>query len=139
MKLKRRRTLHTIPELGLTPLIDTALTLLIIFMVTTPMIHNAIKVKLPEGQSQEGGAQNPELVVTIDTSGNIFLNNKSVTIEQIGNEIKKLVQQLKISAPSVWVHIDEMRSCGTLLSIIDRIKMVGGINDVKIALAPTRA
>ena len=54
MILKRRRKKAVaINDIPLTPLIDTALTLLIIFMVTTPMMQNAIKVTLPEGQAKE--------------------------------------------------------------------------------------
>jgi biopolymer transport protein ExbD len=140
LKLRRaRRRSHTIPDLSLTPLIDTALTLLIIFMVTTPIIQNSIKVNLPQGQSKEGGTQTQEIVVTIDPQGSIFLNNKSVVLEKLGNEIKTLVNRSLSKKNSVWVRIDEAKSCGILMGVIDRIKVVGGIDDVKVALAPTRA
>ena len=48
---QRRRRLRrvTLPEISLTPLIDTALVLLVIFMVATPMMRNAIHIDLPEG------------------------------------------------------------------------------------------
>ena len=55
-----------IPEITLTPLIDTALTLLVIFMVTSPLINNAIKVDLPKGNAQEAQGVQEDLVVHID-------------------------------------------------------------------------
>ena len=59
---KKRTRRFSTPEISLTPLIDTALTLLVIFMITAPMIHNGIKVDLPQGNSKEVGSQQ-ELVV----------------------------------------------------------------------------
>ena len=68
---KRRRARPSPQEISLTPLIDTALTLLIIFMVTTPMMHNAIKVNLPQGKSNEAGGQQ-ELVVYLTSDEQLF-------------------------------------------------------------------
>ena len=48
----RRRRLQAMNDVSLTPLIDTALTLLIIFMVATPMMRNSIRVTLPSGQAK---------------------------------------------------------------------------------------
>lgn len=129
---RKKRNRMVQPEISLTPLIDTALTLLIIFMVTTPMIHNAIKVNLPKGQAQEGGKQPQELVVSIDSKEKIYVNNTPVALDALGTEIKKLVQQ-KQNDKSVWVKVDGASSCDTLVSVIDRIKFVGGVKDVRVA------
>ena len=59
----------------MTPLIDTALTLLIIFMIATPVLQNAIKVTLPRGNAQEEAHNNQhELVVFIDKNGDFYIN-----------------------------------------------------------------
>jgi len=133
-KRSRRTKRHrmTVPAISLTPLIDTALTLLIIFMVTTPMIHNAIKVNLPKGQAQEGGKQPQELVVSIDKTEKIYVNSKPVSLDSLGVEIKKLVQA-KTADKSVWVKVDGASSCDMLVTVIDRIKFVGGVKDVRVA------
>ena len=129
---RKKRNRMVQPEISLTPLIDTALTLLIIFMVTTPMIHNAIKVNLPKGQAQEGGKQPQELVVSIDSKEKIYVNNTPVGLDVLGTEIKKLVQN-KQQEKSVWVKVDGASSCDVLVSVIDRIKFVAGIKDVRVA------
>lgn len=129
----RRRRQITVPEITLTPLIDTALTLLIIFMVTTPMIHNnAIKVDLPKGQAQEGGRDQQELTVTINQQGKIFFNNKSVTLDALGKTVKEHLAQSS-QEKSIWVKIDANNTCDTLIGVIDRIKVIGGVKDVKVA------
>lgn len=133
LRKRRRITSSSIPEITLTPLIDTALTLLIIFMVTTPMIQNAIKIRLPEGQVQEGGKESPELVVSIDNKGSIFFNNQSVTLDALGQTIKNHLNKYGNQEKSVWVRADGTNSCDILMGVIDRIKVVGGIKDVKVA------
>jgi biopolymer transport protein ExbD len=128
---RSRRANHSAPEITLTPLIDTALTLLIIFMVTSPMIQHAIKVNLPKSDVKEGGTKPPELVVTIDQTGSLFFNNKKTTLDKLGQSIKTYAAHTPVS--SLWVHIDETKPCGMLVGVIDRIKRVGGIKDVKVA------
>lgn len=138
MAFRRRRNKRSTPylEVTLTPLIDMALTLLIIFMVTTPMIQNAIKIDLPKGQAKEGGAEQQELVVSIDKDEKLYFNNKPITLEQLGPTIKQqLAAQNQKQDKRVWVKIDRNKSCSAniLISTIDRIKVLGGVKDVAIA------
>lgn len=131
---RNKRSGYTPPEVSLTPLIDTALTLLIIFMVTTPMINNAIRVDLPHGQAQEGGKEPNRLVVAIDKDENVFFNNLPVTLDQIGDQVKMYLANLATQEEQrVWINIDKTNSCDTLIKVIDSIKVIGGVKDVAVA------
>lgn len=134
LQRKKRRILSQ-PEITLTPLIDTALTLLIIFMVTTPMIQNSIKIDLPKGQAQEGGKEAQELVVTIDKKDTIYCNKKPVTLETLGDEIRTCLATVSHKeSKRVWVKVDRQScSADSLIRVIDCIKVVGGVKDVAIA------
>lgn len=139
---QRKRLRTSIPEVSLTPLIDTALTLLIIFMVTTPMLHNALKIELPKGASQEAGKEPEQLVVSIDTNGTISFNNQQVSLETLGETIKTYLTNHHNQEQSIWVHAHAKSSCELLVGVIDRIKVIGGIKDVNVAMqkvAPSRA
>lgn len=104
-------------------------------MVTTPMIQNSIKIDLPKGQAQEGGKEPQELVVTIDKKETIYCNNKPVTIETLGQEIKNCLGTMSNKeGKRVWVKVDRQScSADSLISVIDCIKVVGGVKDVAIA------
>lgn len=132
---RKKRRITAQPEITLTPLIDTALTLLIIFMVTTPMIQNSIKIDLPKGQAQEGGTEPQEVVVTIDKKETIYCNNKPVTLETLGHEIQSCIATMPHKeGKRVWVKVDRQScSADSLISVIDCIKVVGGVKDVAIA------
>ncbi len=118
-------------ELSMTPLIDTALTLLVIFMITTPMIQNAIRVSLPKGKAKEDLGSQQELVIYIDKDKKIFFNGTEFSGEKIVVQLKELVQgdQQKM----VYVKADQGVSYGTVLELVDRIKVVGGISHVVLA------
>lgn len=131
---RRRASGYTPPEVILTPMIDTAFSLLIIFMVTTPMIHNAIRVDLPHGQAQEGGKEPNRLVVAIDKDEHVFFNNSPVTLADLGKAVKGHLEKISGEEEQrVWVNIDKVNSCDTLIKVIDTIKVIGGVRDVAVA------
>lgn len=132
----RRRAKKAMPEVTLTPLIDTALTLLVIFMVASPMLHNAIRVTLPKGQAKEDGGVQHELVVTVDKEGKLFFNDEPVkNTENLIALIKKIVAQDKDR--TVFVKADEAVRYGKVLELVDDIKVIGGVSYVALATQQT--
>lgn len=134
----RRRTQHALPEVNLTPLIDTALTLLIIFMVATPMLkeENALQVELPRGDVKEvDSTQKQDIVISLDKGGKLFFNSTPVLEKDIVERIKIAVG--KKGDQTVFVKADTSVHYGTVIKLVDEIKQVGGVRYV--ALATTKA
>lgn len=128
---RRRRERVSSQEISLTPLIDTALTLLIIFMVTTPMMHNAIKVNLPEGKSNEAGKAQQELVVYLTSDEQLFFNGVPVTKDNLIATVQNAVE--KQAGRPVFVKADEKVNYGAVMQVVNNLKMVGGIEYVGMA------
>lgn len=128
---RRRQEMAILTDISLTPLIDTALTLLIIFMVATPMMHNAIRVTLPKGDAKETGATKQELVVFINKEGLIFFNDKQMSFDDLIKELNILSKSLQDR--TLFVKADTGTSYGLVIELVDRIKMVGGIKYVALA------
>lgn len=129
----RRRVLLDVPtEISLTPLIDTALTLLIIFMVTTPMMHNAIKVALPKGNSKETDIKNDELIIVITKDGILHCGDKTYTKPTL---VDYIVQQKKeIGCSTIVVKADQEASYGMVIDVVDHLKHIEGITYVALAM-----
>jgi len=129
---RRRKLASTIPEITLTPLIDTALTLLIIFMVTTPMIHNAIKVNLPRGQAKEDAGVKQEIIVFIDEDEKLYLNNKCLaTNKELITEIQQVIGEQKDKV--VYLKADRTVRYGLVTELVDQMKVIGGISHVALS------
>jgi biopolymer transport protein ExbD len=125
------------PTVMLTPLIDAALTLLIIFMVATPMMKNAIKVSLPEGSSKEATGSKQELVVYVDAQERLFLGDQKMSLDKL---IAALQEQAKRDKErTVYVKADKSVPYGAVIRVVDQIKVVGGIDYVALATQPERA
>ena len=69
----------TMSDINVTPFVDVMLVLLIIFMVTAPLLTAGIKVNLPESTSILKNEKNDPVTVTINSKGEIFLQNKQFT------------------------------------------------------------
>jgi biopolymer transport protein TolR len=129
-RLRRPKT--TLSDLSMTPLIDTALTLLIIFMVATPVLQNAIKVTLPRGNAQEDASNTQqELIVFIDKQGDFYINKEKIAKADLIAQIKKTVGNDQ--EKTVYVKADTAISYGTVIELVDDIKFVGGIKYVALA------
>ena len=131
-RLRRRRSNNqAVLDIPLTPLIDTALTLLVIFMVATPMMHNAIKVDLPESHVNESTGAAQDLVIYIDEHEKVFLNGDTVTRESL---ITALEHKLKGRTEEiVSIKGDHAIRYGKLVEVYDDIKHLGGIKHVALA------
>jgi len=135
-RISRRkvRKKNLITDIPLTPLIDTALTLLIIFMITAPMMHNAIKVQLPQGNAKEDKNTQQELVVYVDKEGKMFVNGELfATDSKVVDDLKQRVGDDKNK--TVFVKADQGVNYGAVITLVDKIKTVGGIKYVALATA----
>lgn len=121
-KRRKRRSSYKIPEASLTPLIDTALTLLVIFMIAVPVVQNGIMLDLPQGSSKEVGAQQ-EAVVSINKDGKLFFNSYPIKRSSLVDSVKKAVVQRQ-DLP-VYVRADQTLSYGQVIEIVDELKNAG--------------
>jgi biopolymer transport protein TolR len=104
-------------------------------MVTTPMIHNAIKVNLPHGRVKEDSGATQDLVVYIDKEEKIYINGVIIKPDRFVTELKKIVgrEQDKM----VYVKADRAVSYGFVTETVDQMKRIEGI--AHVALATQRA
>ena len=65
-----RHALQTLSELNVTPLLDLAFVLLIIFVITTPLLEQGLNLKLPAGGAEEKRKLDPRDIRTIEVGAN---------------------------------------------------------------------
>jgi len=83
-----RHTLHTLSELNVTPLLDLAFVLLIIFMITTPMMENSVDLVIPSSEAAKH-AVDPSSVqsVSINREGQITFNSEATDLPTLERDL----------------------------------------------------
>ena len=66
-------------EINTTPLVDVMLVLLIIFLVTAPMMTQAVKVDLPQASAQAADTKPETIRLAIDAQGVLYWNETPFT------------------------------------------------------------
>ena len=129
-RFSERSHLVTLSEINITPLLDLAFVLLIIFVITTPLLENSINVKLPHGgrTSQVLDKKNIR-TVEITSTGYYKFEKKNLTEAQL---ISKLVQA-KQTHPNLiaFIRVDEDSRYKLLAGLFDACQK----NGITIAMA----
>src|SRR5215471_2977662 len=102
-RFSQRSSLVTLSEINITPLLDLAFVLLIIFVITTPLLEQSINLKLPTGMGQPDQkiSKHDVRTVEIDCKGAYRLEKQPMRLQQIEAELAK-DHQLN---PNLVVHI----------------------------------
>jgi biopolymer transport protein ExbD len=65
-------------EINMVPLIDVMLVLLVIFIVTAPLLTQAVKLRLPQASSSPNDPRPEKIEFAIDAAGSLYWNGESV-------------------------------------------------------------
>jgi biopolymer transport protein ExbD len=91
-------------DINVTSLVDVTLTLLIIFMISTPLFQGGIEVVLPKTQTAQSFTFTG-LVITISKDRGIFLDDERVAEEELVDRLAEYYANLK--SKSVYIRADE--------------------------------
>src|SRR5512139_3174780 len=83
-RFSQRTALVTLSEINITPLLDLAFVLLIIFVITTPLLEQGMNLRLPEGGRASARVERENIkTVEIDRGGLYMLDKRAMTLDQI--------------------------------------------------------
>jgi biopolymer transport protein ExbD len=78
---------HALAELNITPLLDLAFVLLVIFIITTTPIVNDLELDLPKAASRPKDPKPKVNYVTVESSGRVFLNKELVDLAALQDKL----------------------------------------------------
>ncbi|HEX7631499.1 MAG TPA: biopolymer transporter ExbD [Lacunisphaera sp.] len=119
---RRPRQLHPVAELNVTNMVDLGFTLLIIFMITTPLIQQeqTIPLNLP-GESKKP-QQKPDMdfqTVAIDQNGKVYVGSKQVTFTELGKALDEFAARSK--PPVIRLRGDMTLQYQQIVRIMDEL------------------
>jgi biopolymer transport protein TolR len=110
-------------EINVTPLVDVMLVLLIIFMVTAPMMMQGVNVSLPQTTSKPLPTEKEHLIITVDGSQQIYLNDYKVSLEALQDKLKRIFE----GRPDrkAYLRADKNVPYGVVVRVMSEVKNAG--------------
>ena len=116
-------------EINVTPMLDLAYVLLVIFIIMTTATVQGIKVNLPKASSQPSLAENKTKAISITADGTIYLDTFPVTLPELEN----LLRQYKSATPDLPVIIKADSSI-PYQRVVDVLDLVGRLEISQLGL-----
>jgi biopolymer transport protein ExbD len=120
-RYSQRQNLSSLSEINITPLLDLAFVLLIIFMITTPLLENSMTLIIPSSATKNSAVTSSQVqTISIDRNEAIRLNNQAVDPDLLS---AKLVE-LKRANPDVAIVIRPDRDLPVqkLIALMDALQ-----------------
>ena len=92
-------------EINMTPMVDVMLVLLIIFIITLPVMQQAVKIELPKANSVRNEVKPESVQLTIDGKGQIFWNSTAIDLKTFDGYALKAAQ--KEPQPDINLRADK--------------------------------
>jgi biopolymer transport protein ExbD len=130
MKKCSRSAHETMTELNITPLLDLAFVLLVIFIITTTPVVNDLELTLPSASKRQKDPPRKANYITVEADGSLHLNKQQVDL----TELHTTLVGLRVEDPdlSVIVRGDARTKYRRIRAVLDVCQQA---NVVKVDLA----
>ncbi|MEY4210490.1 MAG: hypothetical protein RLZ92_870 [Pseudomonadota bacterium] len=120
-------------EINVTPLVDVMLVLLVVFIVTAPLLTQAVHVNLPKTAETAPPEEKAAVYLSVDAQGKIFIDKQEYTLEVVENELKNR----KAADPELALNLnaDDAVQYGIVAKVMSSIERAG-ITKLAVLTAP---
>ena len=120
-RFSQRNQLVTLSDINITPLLDLAFVLLIIFIITTPLLEQSLKLNLPTGGAAGSTVRKDQVrTIEVSPSGGYVMEGKPYSI----TDVERLLAQEFRANPNLAVYIraDQVEKWGNVASLIEVLR-----------------
>ena len=123
-----------VSDINITPLVDVMLVLMVVFILTAPVLNNAIHISLPKASTSAAAPTDLKAVtVSVDADGKVFIDQREIALGGLERELKQLVVANKEQAVTLQGHEGvPYRSVAQAMAAIQR----AGVTKLSVLTAP---
>jgi len=129
-------------DINMTPLIDVMLVLLIVFIITLPVMNQAVKVALPKATAQAADPSPKDIDVSITADGTVLWNRTPVDAADLAARIAAAAAGAAGAGgappPAVNVYADEAVPYGRVAKLLASVQ-AGGLSRINFVTDPPAA
>jgi biopolymer transport protein ExbD len=128
-----RDSSDVLSDINITPLVDVMLVLLVTFIITAPLLNNAVRINLPKTATTAPPAEVKAVTVSIDAQNKLFIDKREIAGDALEPELKGLVGRNPDLALSL--QADEGVPYRSVAKVIANIQRAG-INKLSVLTQP---
>lgn len=120
-------------EINVTPLVDVMLVLLVVFIVTAPLLTNAVHVNLPKTAETAPPEEKAAVYLSVDAQGKVFIDKNEIGVDAVENELKNR----KAADPELALNLnaDDGVQYGVVAKVMAAIERAG-VTKLAVLTAP---
>ena len=123
-RFSKRNQLVTLSDLNVTPMLDLAFVLLIIFVIATPLLEQGMKLELPDGGAADTAVKRDDVrTVEVSREGQYLLDSKLMSLGELEGELKRAHDQNPDTV--VYIRADQHGFNKDLYAVIDACQRNG--------------
>ncbi|HEY8037684.1 MAG TPA: biopolymer transporter ExbD [Methylobacter sp.] len=120
-------------EINVTPLVDVMLVLLVVFIVTAPLLTQAVHVNLPKTAETAPPEEKEAVYVSVDAKGKVFIDKTEIALEAFENEL--LTRKAADPEIALNLNADDAVQYGTVAKVMSSIER-SGITKLSVLTVP---
>jgi len=120
-------------EINVTPLVDVMLVLLVVFIVTAPLLTQAVHVNLPKTAETAPPEEKEAVYISVDAKGKVFIDKTEIALESFEKELLNR----KAVDPEIALNLnaDDAVQYGTVAKVMSSIER-SGITKLSVLTIP---
>jgi biopolymer transport protein ExbD len=120
-------------EINVTPLVDVMLVLLVVFIVTAPLLTQAVHVNLPKTAETAPPEEKEAVYISVDATGKVFIDKTEIALESFEKELLNR----KAADPEIVLNLnaDDAVQYGTVAKVMSSIER-SGITKLSVLTIP---
>ncbi|MET3137202.1 biopolymer transport protein ExbD [Undibacterium sp. GrIS 1.2] len=99
------KTPAAMADINVTPMVDVMLVLLVIFIITAPLMTQAIKLELPTAKSNTAPQLSNNITISFDSQGVLYWDKQVITFTDLNVKLAKAAQ--KLPQPELQLRADK--------------------------------
>jgi biopolymer transport protein ExbD len=110
-------------EINVVPLVDVMLVLLVIFIITAPLLTNAVKIDLPKASSNPNITKRDHIEFDIREDGSLFWNGEPVEMAMLPQRFA--IEAKKQPQPELHIRADRLAHYEMVAKVMSGAAKVG--------------
>lgn len=122
-------------EINVTPLVDVMLVLLVVFIVTAPLLTQAVHVNLPKTAETAPPEEKEAVYISVDATGKVFIDKTEIALAAFEGELLSR----KTADPEIALNLnaDDAVQYGTVAKVMAAIER-SGITKLSVLTLPSK-